>query len=157
MALEFRGCSTRLKHFFLSMAVRVAESKSSAMRFLCTGSFYYTAVHAKIADKKAVVRKFATARDICSALVKYMQDPSAESLEIANAARLEITLALLFGEENLDHVHLLFARDWKFRTVHGATSDFRMTWTAGWWLDELTSLYRRDTWPDEVPNKQPSE
>ena len=75
--------------------------------------------------------------------------------EVANAERLRAILSGVFGEF-LGQVQVLFARDWKLRTANGATTDFRMTWSAGWWLDELTSLYRRDTRPDISLGVEPS-
>ena len=67
-----------------------------------------------------------SAKLICQKLQEYYEKDDAESLEIANAARLEIVLQLLFGEENLEHVFILFARDWKisgakFRTTQPDT------------------------------------
>ena len=73
VALEFRGCNSPLKHFFLSSAVRAAQTRCDPMRFVCIGSFYYTAVHAKIIDKEkpsqvAVRLEFTRSREVSMCL-----------------------------------------------------------------------------------------
>jgi hypothetical protein len=56
----------------------------------------------------------------------------------------------------VQRVELLFARDWVLHGVgklpngelmfpEGQAFNFRTTWTAGWWLDQLAELYRKDT------------
>jgi hypothetical protein len=56
----------------------------------------------------------------------------------------------------VQRVELLFARDWVLHGVgklhdgklmfpEGQAFNFRTTWTAGWWLDQLAELYRLDT------------
>ena len=49
--------------------------------------------------------------------------------DVANLARLETTLMMLFGELLLEHVEIVFCRNWKIDD-----KDFRTTWSAGWAL-----------------------
>jgi hypothetical protein len=66
-------------------------------------------------------------------------DPPAKLNDVANAVRLIEILGTVVDDLYISRVEVLFARDFQL----GANgSDFRTTWTAGWWLNELMKLYR---------------
>ena len=101
-------------------------------------AYHYTP--AQVIDDK--LRKFEEENDLL-ALANDANKQKAVAREMANAIRLRAILSELFGE-HIGQVDILFARDWKLPTLRGEV-DFRTTWTAGWWLDQLVGLYRLDT------------
>ena len=62
--------------------------------------------------------------------------------------RLEVLLTKLFDGLYTSRVECLIARDWQLDG--GTEDDFRTTWSAGWWLNHLVSLFQStDEYTDE--------
>ena len=130
MALEFNTCNSPLKDFSLREAAKRAEQARASgtervrpLRIVLISSFYYAALAAGIIDKKEDYR-YQSALDVrqkCRALAEVdpakkfaslteaeLKEKSREdrlkglNRDVANAARLEIVLCLLFGEPNLE-------------------------------------------------------
>ena len=76
-----------------------------------------------------------------------VDDMKMRTQDLAGAVRLSELLKTLFDEAHVQRVELLFARDWTLPPEPDPSKkfNFRTTWTAGWWLDKLSELYRTDT------------
>ena len=102
---------------------------------------YYCALAAGIVSKGA-----PAVYEQASTVVAKLRELAASTKEgaakdVANATRLLVVLEKLFGD-TLGNVQCCFARDWK---IDGA--DFRTTWTAGWWLEQLDVEPNKTTLP----------
>lgn len=118
------------------------------LRIVLISAFFYSGLNAAGLVKRGERPRYHPAALVDERLRQFTLKADISSQddlkEVVNAERIRSILHGIFGEF-LGQVEIIFARDWKFKAGNGATVDFRMTWTAGWWLDELTSLYRRDT------------
>ena len=118
------------------------------LRIVLISAFFYSGLNAAGLVKRGERPRYHPAALVDERLRQFTLKADISSQddlkEVVNAERIRAILHGIFGEF-LGQVEIIFARDWKFKAGNGATVDFRMTWTAGWWLEELTSLYRRDT------------
>ena len=124
--------ATDLKFFYHEVAV-AAKREEERLRVLCIGSFWYGA-HAlglvkSESGKLSTLAMVVSATKLLEAIRTHIDDSESTSKNVANLARLETTLKMLFGGGNLDNVEVLFARDW---TLDG--KEFRSTWSTGWAL-----------------------
>ena len=149
--VEALGQST-LVDLLSSKAAELQEDGGAPLRIVFISSFYHTAVHAGLVGRDRHseylpaqlvddrLRQFELAADL-SAQPKLAK-------EVVNAARIRAILNSIF-DAYLGKVECLFARDWTWPTSSGGAAVFRLTWTAGWWLDQLVALYKQDTCPPE--------
>ena len=111
------------------------------MRIVLISSFFYLAVKANLIakDTKSVNYTYQPLEVIIDSVVKVRDEPKNSNKDRANAVRLYTLLTELFDTLYSTRVECLIARDWQLGG--GEREDFRTTWSAGWWLDQLVELY----------------
>ena len=128
----------------------LAPPGGETIRICLISSFYHTAVHAKIISKGAPY-VYQPMHELCVKLKAFETDTDTDAnpkllREVVNAMRLRCILERLVDPMYEGKVECLFARDWEFKASAGQEGlcKFRVTWTAGWWLDYLVELYKQD-------------
>lgn len=152
-------------------AAESQEENTEPVRIVLISSLFYLASEAGLVQKESYNYAYQPASVVIEALARRLEEsvpPLEEQIEAgeddkddkkkretirscAGAVQLSEILAALFDSSSIQRVELLFARDWCLHDTTGkAPPNFRTTWTAGWWLEELDELYRMDTRMDIV-------
>lgn len=140
-----------------TLATASQDEDGDPVRVVCISSFFYLAKAAQLVSKaprlpgdpwgargESAQYAYQPAEVVLESLIRvrdhpHSLDPPAKLNDVANAVRLIEILGTVVDDLYISRVEVLFARDFQL----GANgSDFRTTWTAGWWLNELMKLYR---------------
>jgi hypothetical protein len=147
--------ASQLKEF----ALESQGESSEPVRIVLISGLHYVAVAAKIVQKKTdhyAYQPASVVLEMFDQLLKKVNDAKTETQDLVGAVRVSELLRSIIGGAYMQRVELLFARDWVLHGVgklpdgkltfpQGQDFNFRTTWTAGWWLDQLAELYRKDT------------
>jgi len=134
-------------------AVDSQNENSEPVRLVLISGLFYVAKAAGVvrgsSDSYAYQPASVVLEEMDRMLAK-VDNPEVTTQDLAGAVRLSELLKTLFEESDVQRVELLFARDWSLPPEPDPSKEFnfRTTWTAGWWLDKLTELYRMDTHMD---------
>ena len=141
------------------IALESQGESSEPVRIVLISGLFYVAIAAKIVQPSTdhyAYQPASVVLEMFDQLRKKVNDAKTETQDLVGAVRVSELLRSLIDGAYVQRVELLFARDWVLHGVgklhdktlmfpEGQTFNFRTTWTAGWWLDQLAELYRKDT------------
>jgi len=131
-------------------AVDSQNENSEPVRLVLISGLFYVAKAAGVVRDSSDSYAFQPASVVLEEMERMLakvDDMKMRTQDLAGAVRLSELLKTLFDEAHVQRVELLFARDWTLPPEPDPSKkfNFRTTWTAGWWLDKLSELYRTDT------------
>ena len=140
-------------------ALESQGESSEPVRIVLISGLFYVAVAAKIVQANTdhyAYQPASVVLEMFDQLLEKVNDANTKTQDLVGAVRVSELLRSLIDGAYVQRVELLFARDWVLHGVgklhdgtlmfpEGQAFNFRTTWTAGWWLDQLAELYRLDT------------
>jgi len=140
-------------------ALESQGESSEPVRIVLISGLFYVAVAAKIVQANTdhyAYQPASVVLEMFDQLLEKVNDANTKTQDLVGAVRVSELLRSLIDGAYVQRVELLFARDWVLHGVgklhdgklmfpEGQAFNFRTTWTAGWWLDQLAELYRKDT------------
>jgi hypothetical protein len=133
-------------------ALESQGESSEPVRIVLISGLFHVAVAAKIVQANTdhyAYQPASVVLEMFDQLLEKVNDANTKTKDLVGAVRVSELLRSLIDGAYVQHVELLFARDWVLHGMdklpEGQDFNFRTTWTAGWWLDQLSELYRKDT------------
>ena len=140
---------SELANMLNKLAQYAQDEGGEPVRIVMISAFWYLGLEAKLVNKGTKSSDYAyQPMQVVLDAVRRVRRECSKPKEVANAVRLEVLLTKLFDELYTSRVECLIARDWQLDG--GTEDDFRTTWSAGWWLNHLVSLFQStDEYTDE--------